>query len=178
MPTFPHWYRLPTNYSTNIGRVVTRYAFFEAQLRHAIYLLLDIDVKAGRVAVRNPRLDDAITMILDLMAVKSIKTSIDLKFLRKECKKIESFRDKISHGVWVKHSGTKLPVLQVTAGSYARTQGGESVKARITPQALAIGPDDFKSFLRAIDIALEHVGMLRQEIHQQIESSRKKSLSQ
>lgn len=63
-------YRLPTKYSTAIGRMITRFAALESALRNLIYALLELDPKMGRVAVRNPRIEESFTMIRDLMGLR------------------------------------------------------------------------------------------------------------
>jgi hypothetical protein len=96
-------------------------------------------------------------MIEDLMSLRGFKTSLDMKELRRLCKQLEQFRDKVAHGVWARHTGSKLPVLQVTAGNY-QDQAGKAVKARIEPRAVGIAAKDFKSFT---DGAVEMVAILK-----------------
>lgn len=157
MPTFPLWVRLPGAYNAAIGRMVSRFAVVESALRQMIYALLEVEPKYGRVAVRNPRVDDSFTMIEDLMSLRGFKTSLDMKELRRLCKQLEQFRDKVAHGVWARHTGSKLPVLQVTAGNY-QDEAGRAVKARIVPRAVGIAVKDFKSFT---DGAVEMVAILK-----------------
>jgi hypothetical protein len=164
MESYPVIRRLPTRYNTAIGRLIVRFSIVEMGLRQFIYALLELDNKLGRVAVKNPRVRDSFTMIEDIMALRSFTTKINIKTLAKECAKIEAFRDKIAHGVWVKHPKSDTPVLQVTAGSYPETQGGKSVKARIKPQALRVTPADFKNYTRGADIAIKTIKQLAREV--------------
>ena len=164
MSAYPVRYRVPTQYSTAIGRLITRFAALESALRRLIYALLQLTPQMGRVAVRNPRIENALTMIQDLMALRGFTTTIDMKLVLSECRKLEHFRDKVAHGVWVSHHQTKLPVLQVTGGSYAETPGGKSVKARIQPKAERITLDNFRDYTRGIDNARRVVMQLAQEL--------------
>jgi hypothetical protein len=173
MGAYPTRYRLPVSYTTDIGRVVTRFAYLEAYLRRIVYGLVEVGPKIGRVTIRNPRIEDSFTIIQDVMGLRSFATTIDLALLRTECKKIEKFRDRISHGVWVKHPKSKAPILQVTAGSYSETPGGKSIKARIRPKAQAITPENFKSFLRGIETALALIENLAREIDRQRHAERR-----
>ena len=55
MATYPVRDKLPISHTTEIGRIITRWAFLEWLLRQIAYLLLDLNPKAGRLAVRDPR---------------------------------------------------------------------------------------------------------------------------
>ena len=112
------------------------------------------------------------------MALRSFTTTLDLKLLTTECQKLERFRDKVAHGVWVKHPKSDLPILQVTAGSYAETPGGKSVKGRIRPLALQITLDNFRAHTRGIDFALKAVKQLARELGTQHAALQKKSREQ
>ena len=108
------------------------------------------------------------------MRLRGFKTSVDLKALRKDCRLLEEFRDKIAHGLWVRHGGTKAPILQVTAGSYARTPGGESVKARIDPQAINVSKEAFATYATGITNAIRGAWKLHRELEVQLGALRKK----
>ena len=77
MKTFPVIKRLPTNYYTHIGRVVSRWAYLEWKLRRIVYALLQVGPKHGRIAVREPRVVDCIVMIEDLMFLEKMKTQLE-----------------------------------------------------------------------------------------------------
>ncbi len=164
MRPYPIWYRLPTNYSTAIGRMVSRFAVLESALRNLIYALLELDRKMGRVAVRNPRIKDSFTMIQDLMGLRSFTTTLDIKRLASDCKKLEQFRDKIAHGVWVRHTQSDLPILQVTTGTFPEKQGGKSFKGRIRPAAINVTLESFRSHTRGVDVAFKAVKQLGREL--------------
>ena len=167
-------YRLPTKYSTAIGRMITRFAALESALRNLIYALLELERKMGRVAVRNPRIDESFTMIRDLMGLRSFTTILDMKRLASDCKKMEQFRDKIAHGVWVRHPQSDLPVLQVTTGTFPEKPGGKSIKGRIQPAAFNVTLEDFRSHTRAVDFAYKTVMQLGRELNAQHRAFHKK----
>ena len=174
MRTYPVRYRLPTKYSTAIGRMITRFAALEAALRNLIYALLELDPKMGRVAVRNPRIQESFTMIQDLMGLRSFTTTLDIKRLASDCKKLEQFRDKIAHGVWVRHSRSDLPILQVTAGTFPEKPGGKSIKGRIRPGAVNVTLESFRSHTRGVDIAFKADKQLGRELGAQHRALHKK----
>lgn len=164
MSTFPTRYRLPVSYNTEIGRIITRWAFLEWRLRETAYLLVKVNPKIGRVAVREPRVVDYITMIEDLTRLRSVDVAVDWKALKNVLGEIGSFRDKLAHGIWVKHNTTKTPVLQEISGKYPPHPGAKSVKARIEPRAVRVTLKNLKEIVHGIDAATATVNALRTKI--------------
>ena len=62
MPTYPVRRKLPVAYSTEIGRIITRWAWLEWELKRVAYTILEIGPKEGRLSVREPRAHDYLTM--------------------------------------------------------------------------------------------------------------------
>lgn len=170
MATHPVRYRLPVSYCTEIGRIITRWAYLEALLTSIAYVILDISQKHGRIAVREPRAVDSLTMIQDLMYLESLKTTVDLKALRTTLGEAEAFRDRLAHGVWVKHSNSKLPVLQIVKGSYPPNPGARSIKARIEPRGLEVDLQHLRKAERVISSAVTTLHQLRRELEAQCSS--------
>jgi len=146
---------------------VVRFAILESTWRRLVWDLLELDAKFGRVAVRSPRASDAFAMIQDLISLRGFKTDTDLKVLGKMCRDLEEFRDKIAHGVWVKHEKSKLPTLQVTVGTHPKTQGEGSVKAKIEPMAFNVTLPVFRSYISGIDNAIKGVKQAAKELKPQ-----------
>lgn len=153
MATYPARYRLPVAYSTEIGRIITRWAFLESRLRDAAHKLVKVHPKIGRVAVREPRVVDHVTMIEDLARLRDIQLPVNWKQFRKMLQNLESVRDKIAHGLWLKHDKHRVPVLQQTKGSYVPSPGGQSVKARIDPLGVAVRLSDLQAITKDIERA-------------------------
>ena len=168
MPVYPIRYRLPVSYSTEIGRIITRWAFLEYRLKETAYMLLNVDPKVGRVAIKEPRITDYVGMLQDLMLLKSLTTGVDLKKLRKKLEATQSFRDKLAHGVWVKHDTTNLPVIQVIKGSYLSKPGGKKTKARIDPLAAAVRLKDLKDTVRDIESATVTINRWKRDLSEQL----------
>ncbi len=178
MGIHPVWYKLPTAYNSAIGRMVSRFAVLETALRMLIYALLDVNPKLGRVAVRSPRVRDSFTMIEDLMALRDFKTTLNIKLMATKAAELEEFRDKIAHGVWVKHPGSGKPILQVTTGKYPHRKGGKSMKARINPIAASIPLDVFRTYTNAVGPLLKAVKQLGRELQPQHDALLKRSREQ
>ncbi len=179
--TYPTISRLPRSYSLEIGRVISRFALLEANLRHVIYALLDVNPKLGRLAVRSsPRIEDTISMIEDVMGVRGIKPNIDMKMFREQCKKLQAFRDGIAHGVWLRHPQSKAPILQVTAGTLGGAlqvqpqQKGQKVNSKINPLAAGISLKVFRNYAKGVGIGITWAQKLHHGIQSQLRALRSK----
>ena len=64
---------VPAMMLREIGRVVVAYANLEYLLSEVIYLLLDVDPKRGRLAVREPRATDRLDVIQDLILLSKLQ---------------------------------------------------------------------------------------------------------
>lgn len=170
---YPMWERLPTQYNTAIGRIVSRHAILEDNLHKIMCGLLEISLTYGRIAVPMPRVADAITRIEDLMQLRGFTTALDLKGLKSDCKDLEEFRDKISHGTWSKFPGYKVPVLQITTG-----KNRDGSKARISPKGGAITLPVMKSYVAGLDGAIKDVRRLTKELAKQHAALRDKRTAQ
>ncbi len=147
---YPVLRRLPVIYCTEIGRIIHKFAFCEMMLRTITYNLMQVGKKIGRVAVRQPRVVDHITMIQDLEHLKSIDLKIDWKKLKEALKECESYRDRLSHGVWLDHPDSTTPVLQDFSYAYVSGPRGPR-KARINPLAIAVQVKQLRNISANLD---------------------------
>ena len=164
MGVYPVRKKLPVPYNTEIGRIITRWALAEFALRQVAYLLLGLGPKEGRIAVREPRVDDYLTMILDLMLVYKIKSSVKTTKLRNLLRECESIRDKLAHGIWLKHEGSKVPVIQEVKGKYPPSPGAKSVKARIDPRATVVPIETLRQCTKNIEHCIAQIYKLKHGI--------------
>lgn len=179
MATHPIRYRLPVSYSTEIGRIMTRWAILEWRLRVATYMLLDVGPKEGRIAVREPRPQDYGVMLRDLMQIKGFKpTKIQPKDLGKAIDSMAFYRNALAHGIWLKVKSRRLPWLQVLAGSYPPSPGAKAVKAKIDPQGVEISPTNLREIRAGIESATGMVNVLIAELEARLSPSPQKSAGQ
>ncbi len=151
MGTYPVRRRLPAKYSTEIGRIITRFAFLKSQLRVITYKLLLVSEKQGRLAIRENRVTDDLTMIQDLAVLANVNLKVDWKKLKEYCKEVESYRNRLAHGIWLKRSGTNIPILQDFSTAY--TQGGPDTpkKPRLTPLSVPVQLDQLRNIANSIE---------------------------
>ena len=150
MSVYPTRYRLPVSYSTEIGRIITRWAFIELCLARAVYALMSVDQKIGRLTLRNCRADEYVILIEDLINLRGLTTNANLKLLKDRLKKLEDCRNLLAHAVWMKHRKSKVPVIQWTKGSYQSAKQ-QKVKRKITPQPIKFTLQQLRDTVQHID---------------------------
>lgn len=165
---------LPISLLREIGRVTVTYANLEDRLSKVIYLLLDIDPKRGRLAVREPRATDRLEVIRDLMQLSNITVSIDMQNLAANMSRIQRERDQLAHGIWVRESVTKKTYLRLIKGSWQPIKGlrGKTSR-RVTPQGIIFGVDECRELVRSIADTAEAIEHLGYQIDASLQSSRK-----
>ena len=171
--TFPLRYRLPVSYSTEIGRIMTRWAFIEWQLEQITYRIVGVGQKIGRLTIREPRVDAHVTMIADVMELRKITVSTNLTKLSDGLVQLKSFRDAIAHGIWMKHPSTKLPVLQYTKGKWS-IAAMPNTKRVVKPQGVPVTIKKLREFVRSFDRAAHTLSKLEKEIAAQLPASPQK----
>lgn len=170
MPTYPIRARLPAGYAMQIGRVITRWSLLELTLRQTAYALIQVDPKIGRLMVRDQRASDWVETLGDAMSVRGLTTTIDLKELRAGLQTLGTYRDKLGHGIWLKHTATAEPVLQETRGNYQDPRNGK-MKARINPRGITAGIETMRAWVTGIENATKLLRKLGREIDAQLRTS-------
>jgi hypothetical protein len=138
-------------------------------LRRITYALLRLGQKHGRVAVREPHLSDHLTMIEDLIFLEGLTIATSLGPWKKPLTEMESFRNKLAHGVWVKRPDSKLPILQDIKGNHPPEMSPypQARKARINPKAMGVTIANLKNWTSVTDAAIRMLDGLGAEINGQ-----------
>jgi hypothetical protein len=101
MQTLPIRVHLPAAWLKEIGQIITFYSFYEYGLRRAIYLVLGINPKQGRIAVRELRGQEQVDMLANLLMLADIKPPTDLKTIERLTKSYNAERDRLAHCIWM-----------------------------------------------------------------------------
>ena len=140
-----------------------------------IYLLLDIDPKRGRLAVREPRATDRLIVIKDLINLSNITVTLDLTSLSTSLAKVQSERDRLAHGIWLRDQSTNEILLRVTKGTLQTAKGRrEKTKRVISPEGIIFGVSECRKLTEDIREAAETIELLGFEIDEALRASRKK----
>lgn len=139
-------YDLPKEMSAGIGRIVTRWSYAEFNLQNLIYELTGVSDAVGRIALREPRLTDRLTMVLDLLEADDVELSGELlneyKAIFRQAGELSSFRDLCVHGTWSRPKELKSWCVTNTRGKWEQDahKHGLTGKKRIKPEGRMISP--------------------------------------
>jgi len=156
----PAEYQIPDTFAHEVGNIIVRWAYLEQAVRRVAWDLLGVNPKIGRIAVRDPRLDDYLDMIVDLAYLKKIPlNTADISSLKTKVNEVAQWRDLLGHGIWIPNNGQWL--IQRTSGNYPKSYSAEHRKRRINPEGVNVDADGLNSISEAIGILINEVLTIR-----------------
>ena len=117
---FDHRTDLPRWLTSGIGQIVVEWAVLERELEELIRLLMDVDIRSGRIVCNRMNARTRIEVARNLIQGhvyhdKLPKTFLnDFQSLGKEMTQTQTKRDMLAHGVWDRSKG-KWRVLRLAA---------------------------------------------------------------
>ena len=172
LPSIP---KLPAPMNREIGRIIVGFAFFEYTLTRIAYDLLSINPKQGRTAVRGPRGNELVEMVQDLCNLANLKLHFNWKSLISRAKYINSRRDLLAHGVWLRDKNTNNYLLLRTRGQWTpEPHKSGRLKRAISPQGEQHALEDLISIYSEIEVLFEACDELKSKVEIGLESLQKK----
>ena len=156
-------YDLPEDFLQEIGRLMVRWAYFENSLRRGIWEIMAIDERMGRIAARDPRIDDRLEMLLDLAFLRKIKIDEErIRLLISRANEVLAMRDLLAHGVWVHADHGWL--VQSISGKYPKDAISEHRKRRIAPEGINVDMEGLCTITEAAEMLIETAAEVRKEV--------------
>lgn len=159
---------LPAKYAVVLGRISVLWAETYWRSLQIVYLLLAIDQKQGRVAVREPRASDISGVIADLLELKKMKVSFNLKDFGKLLTTCEDERNLYTHGVWITKSRQTGIFVQRTSGVWESNTPIQGRKRRLTPQAIPTTLRKLETLKTNMETALSIAKDMYMEIYHEL----------
>jgi hypothetical protein len=138
-------------------------------------MLCGVCPEVGRLAVREPRIQDRLDLILDLIAFRKLevpKLQIDWKGLREASIDGEDFRNVVAHSVWFWSAEHHAWGAHVTRGSWAGRPKTDRVKRskRMSPEGQIIRPEALSAYVRGLESIIGILLALKSQIEEQLRS--------
>lgn len=134
-----------------VGRIMAHWSFQVWLLQQCTYTLLGVGDKQGRLAVRDPRPDEHVKMIQDLMKLAGFETKLKLSELMEDLRTLKGLRDNIAHGVWTQNMETGRLTLSIDSGIWVPHKKSEKVSRRVVPEARGIDAEGLESVRDGIE---------------------------
>lgn len=155
---------LPPSLSREIGRLVVRWAHLEHTTQRIIWLLLKVSYPFGRIAVREPRIEDRLRMILSLAELRGMDLDTPaFRGLMSEVRLLAKERHTIAHGIWTNVDGQWSVLL--TRGSWA-DDGPHPPSKNVVPEASPMSQETVASLVKrvvAAEAVVNEIGDLVQQ---------------
>jgi hypothetical protein len=168
---------LPEEIATELGQLVPLWTFLYWQFVNLACLLLEIDHKQARTVLREPRIDEYVSSIEDLCALKNIKIPKNFSDLKITFTKFEQSRNLYTHGLWLWDASRKQIYVRLTKGSHGQriSPKPKHKSRRLTPEAVPVTADTIHRLRRDIDKAISTVGDATREIESQLREGNKRT---
>ena len=164
MAVLPIADRLPGPILTLVGEVVTAWAVQENELRRLVYLLLSLDPKRGRLAVRSARAKETIDLIADLMHLAGVTSkTTNLAEYGKLLEEIENRRNSLAHNIWLQGPDGSF-FLQTLTGVWPASRGGHRLKRRIDPAGTPVDEDSLRDLVATLRNTIAQARVLHTEL--------------
>jgi hypothetical protein len=112
---------LPDNYLIQIGRIVVRWAYFEALIQSLISFQIDLTPAEARLALREPRTTDRLEMLRALMFLHEGTWDDDLyRSIYSRTKTWDTRRDLFAHSIWGHDKKSDEWRIQVARGKWPK----------------------------------------------------------
>lgn len=172
MKVFPTETELGEELNAAIGRTIVHWSFIEGQFRKMCYMLLQISMPHGRIAVRSPRADEHLSMIKQIIAMDgySVK-SIDLEELSKSLRTLEKYRDLIAHGIWLKNPETGQLMVQDLSGNWRPDPKSPKVAKRIKPLGVVVNASELNNLAEQMKAVSSAISIMHDELGPQVLAS-------
>lgn len=157
---------LPAPICREIGRVMVRWAHLEHAVQLIILNLMQVTLPYGRLAVREPRLEDRIQLLKNLADLRGIEIpSGPLSTLQKNSRDLARDRDTIAHGIWTNRDGHYYVIL--SRGKWSDENVPHASRSAI-PEALKVDVPSLRSITAGIDATTRLAMLLSQLVQQKL----------
>lgn len=176
-------YNLPASMCREIGRVIVRCAYLEHYIQRIIYVLINIDLNIGRVAVREPRLTDRIDMLSELAYVLDVRIDNELlDSMKLRAEEYDVKRDLFAHCMWMYSTKHGQWAAQLTRGAWPKAPHDkaprERRKKRLKPEGVLYDVPAIQAIVAGIDGLIEDARTIQDTLDRELRSSRDKQKSQ
>ena len=150
--------------------MITTWALLEHELRLTVFLLLDLDNKRGRLAVRSARAKETVELISDLMHQSKVQSKTTrLDELAKVLDELENRRNTLAHNIWLQDQDGVLHI-QSLSGVWPQ-RDGKRLKRRVLPAGIPVSEQNLTDLVNAIQGSIKAVSRLRHEVKSLLESA-------
>ena len=164
VPGHPVTEDLPPSLFREIGRVIVGFARLEYQLSQAIYVVLRLDRQSGRLAIREPRATDRLSLLLDLLQQRGVSFATDTDALEASLAASQRERNQLAHGVWGLSPIDGQPALSITHGQWRPFGTRERVRRILVPESIPFTVSDCRRTLGEIHKCMDLLGVLMDEV--------------
>ena len=135
---FPVARDVPDELLLKVGTIIAQWSYVEWLLRQIAYKLLDVDPKRGRIAIREPRAEQFITMFRQILQIDGTEEPKQFKELIPALRESKKYRDILAHGIWGIDPDSCDYAVQYTGGNWQPDPKSPKISRKITPVRMIV----------------------------------------
>lgn len=155
-------YDLPASMCREIGRIVVGWAYLENCIQEMNWQMLGLAPAPGRIAVREPRAEDRLEMLHELLKLHGAEWDHALyKSILKRTRLLKAKRDLVAHGLW-HHNQRDGWCVQLTRGSWPKELAElVSGSRKVMPESVPLDADQLRDATNEIGGLIDDLKKLR-----------------
>ncbi len=169
---FPTTTNLPDGHLKLIGSIAVHHAALEGRIKSTIHEVLKIGPKRGRLALKDQRIGEQLTLLEQLLNLACIEVPPEFDAVRNDLKAADDCRNALLHGLWIEHPDISIPVLQVTKGEWRMDRRNKPERPRkIDPEGIPISESDLLAELNLLIVTGNQLGDALRRIDNTLQTS-------
>lgn len=161
-------YDIPGDLSREIGNVLVRWAYLEHCLQTTIWNLAQVIQPIGRLAIREPRVEDRVRLIRDLAELRGIEIDQQAtNAISSSARKNVTHRDTLAHGHWVYDDETNTWLVILTRGKWSDDEPHHRSRS-VVPEALIVTVPALQGISTEIEKIIKLAELLSQQVENQL----------
>lgn len=173
MPPLGQWdvaLEIPDSLAALIGKIIINWTVFETNLFDYTYQLIGITTKQGRLSVKEPAVQDHVSLIEELCELRGVPFPDALATRRAELQELQSWRNWLAHGLIMRHPTSNLAHIRILRGQWR--PAGDKTSRKIHPEARLLTVTQLGQILTDIQSAIAMMHKLRKELPDPLPPSR------
>ena len=142
----PELKRIDSKVSSRVGQFIVKFSYQEWLLSIIVYAALGVNHRQGRIAVRDPRMEDSFDMLVTLCRFAKIELPTTFAATKKLAKAMDEKRNLLAHGLWKESPTAPFLTIRQVSGTW-QPNGKDRISRRVMPEPIPMSSQILDAWL-------------------------------